>query len=156
MGLLRPHPMLAQAREKEESHMKLKCLLRGETASAQGKRQSHRRVATGLLAFFILLSSGCASGFVTVSPRVPDKYEKMGEARGSACGIMLFDIPFLCGNSCAFIPVGLNNRVEQAYQRALDSVSGSKALINVTMQEDQYWWVIGDSRCVTITGEAIR
>jgi hypothetical protein len=46
--------------------------------------------------------------------------------------------------------------VELAYQRALASVPGSKALINVTMQEDWYWWVIGTARCVTIRGEAIR
>jgi hypothetical protein len=136
--------------------MKLKDLLWGETASAHRERQPRRCFATVLLVVFILLSNGCASGFVTVSPRVPDKYEKMGQAKGSACGVMLLDIPFICGNACAVVPVGLNDRVERAYQRALDSVAGSKLLINVTMQEDHYWWVIGDASCVTITGEAVR
>lgn len=136
--------------------MKGKNVLREGPASAHKKRQARHRIAAGLLAVLVLLGTGCASGFVTVSPRVPETYEKLGPAKGTACGIMLIDMPFVCGNACAFMPAGLNDRVERAYQRALASVPGSTALMDVTMQEDHYWWVVGDGRCVTITGEAIR
>jgi hypothetical protein len=36
------------------------------------------------------------------------------------------------------------------------SVPGATALIDVTMQEDWYWWFIGTARCVTVKGEAIH
>ncbi len=104
----------------------------------------------------LLFCTGCSSGFVIVSPRVPEKYEVLGPAKGKACGLLVIDIPFVCAGPCNFMPITLNDRVNRAYQKALESVPGAQSLINVTMQEDQYWWVIGDAKCVTITGEAIR
>ncbi len=108
----------------------------------------------GLVVIFValLFAGGCASGFHTVVPKIPEKYEKLGRAEGSACGTMLFSD----GPGDNFIPVMLNSRVERAYQAALNNVNGARWLTNVTMQEDWYWWVIGTTRCVTITGEAIR
>jgi hypothetical protein len=123
----------------------------GSTASPFGKRRSYRRIVVGLLAAFILVCTGCASGFRTVLPQAPEKYEKLGKAEGSACGNMLIG-----PTAYNFIPVMLNTRVARAYQDALDSVPGATALINVSMQENWYWWVIGTARCVTIKGEAIR
>ena len=52
--------------------------------------------------------------------------------------------------------MGINSRVENAYQNALASVPGATALVDVTMRENWQWWVIGTSRCVTVTGEAIK
>lgn len=117
-------------------------------------RQNRQRIIVGLLAMVIFLCAGCTSGFVAVAPRVPEKFEKRGPAQGSACGFMLFD--FGGGAWFSVFPVTLNDRVERAYQRALESVPGSTALINVTMKEDWFWWGIGNSRCVTISGEAIK
>ncbi len=134
--------------------MASRTILRGVKARNRGKRGS--LLGPALITVICFLSTGCASGFVTISPQVPEKFEKLGPARGSACGMLLLDIPFVCGAACAVIPAGLNDRVERAYNAALDSVPGSKALINVTLQEDHYWWVVGDAQCVTITGEAIR
>jgi hypothetical protein len=128
-----------------------KGLLRTGTASANRKIRSSSSIVIGLMAMVVLVSAGCASGFRTVVPNPPEKYEKLGTATGEACGSML-----LGPTAYNFIPVSLSERVELAYQRALASVPGSKALINVTMQEDWYWWVIGTARCVTIRGEAIR
>jgi len=62
----------------------------------------------------------------------------------------------LVGTAYYFVPMALNSRVENAYQRAVASVPGATGLINVTFQEDWYWWVIGTARCVTVTGEAIK
>jgi hypothetical protein len=95
--------------------------------------------------------SGCASAYKTVLPKPPDQYQKLGEATGKACGSMLID-----GTAYNFIPILLNDRVERAYNNALESVPGATALMDVTMQENWFWWVIGSTKCVTITGEAIR
>jgi hypothetical protein len=99
----------------------------------------------------VLLLTGCASGFTNVSPRPPEQYEKLGKVEGTGCGTML-----LLSTAYNFIPVMLNERVESAYAEALAKAPGATALVNVTYQESWYWWVIGTTRCVTISGEAIR
>jgi hypothetical protein len=104
-------------------------------------------VITGILVFI----TGCASGFTTLAPNPPEASQKLGPASGKACGSMLIG-PTIYN----FIPIMLDSRMERAYQSALNEVPGSTALVNVTMHEDWYWWVIGTTRCVTITGEAIR
>ena len=126
------------------------------TASSNEKLRSHRRIVLRLLAMLIFICTGCSSGFVTLSPRVPEKYEMLGPAKGKACGLIVVDTPFVCWGLCTFMPVTLNGRLASAYQKALDSVPGATSLINVTLQEDQYWWVVGDAKCVTITGVGIR
>jgi hypothetical protein len=52
--------------------------------------------------------------------------------------------------------MGLNSRVENAYVDAISKVPGATSLINVTIKEDWYWWLIGTARCVTLTGEAVK
>lgn len=97
------------------------------------------------------LTAGCASDYARVAPPAPEKYEMLGRAEGSACGSLLID-----GTAYNFIPVMLNSRVERAYNNAVKSVPGATGLVYVTMREDWFWWVIGSTRCVTISGEAIR
>jgi hypothetical protein len=86
---------------------------------------------------------------VTSTPNESSK--SLGTTEGSACGSML-----LLGTAYYFIPVGLNSRVETAYKRALEKKPGAKSLVNVTMQENWYWWVLGTARCVTVKGEAMQ
>lgn len=101
---------------------------------------------------------GCASDLLNIAPRPPENFQKLGQTKGSACGSLLIDgiwwFPQL--TTWNFIPIGLNSRVERAYQEAVSSVPGATGLINVTMDERWYWWVIGNARCVTVTGEAVR
>lgn len=104
-----------------------------------------------LLSVTCAITAGCASEYVKVAPAAPQKYETIGKATGSACGSLLID-----GTAWNFIPVMLNSRVERAYNEAVKSVPGATGLIYVSMQEDWFWWVIGSTKCVTITGEAIR
>lgn len=94
---------------------------------------------------------GCASGFTTIAPKPPEKYERLGHATGEASGSI-----GILGTAYYFIPMGLNSRVERAYDAALKSFPGATALIDVTYEESWYWWVIGTNRTVTINGEAIR
>jgi hypothetical protein len=104
-----------------------------------------------LLVIALMAAAGCASAYKTVLPTPPDSYKKLGVAKGKACGSML-----ILATAYNFIPISLNERVENAYQNALASVPGATALMNVTMQENWYWWLIGSTKCVTITGEAIQ
>ena len=103
-----------------------------------------------LLAFAVSLI-GCASGFTTIAPLPPKKYEKLGYATGKATGSL-----GILSTAYYFIPMGLNSRVSRAYDNALDSVPGATALINVTIDESWLWWIVGTSRTVTVSGEAIR
>lgn len=108
------------------------------------------RIATCLTGVLVLLG-GCASEFTKVAPQPPEKYERLGPASGTGCGTLFID-----GTAYNFIPVLLNSRVERAYAKALESVPGATALVDVTMSEDWFWWVLGSTKCVTITGEAIQ
>lgn len=102
-----------------------------------------------VMALFLLV--GCSSHQVKIEQAPPAKYESLGKAEGSASGSL-----GLIATAYNFIPIGLNSRSERAYENALGSVSGSTGLINVTYQENWFWWVIGTARTVTITGDAIK
>lgn len=102
----------------------------------------------------ITLFTGCASGLQTVAPTPPEKFERLGYAKGEATGgLWVFFYP---SPALQFIPIGLNDRVERAYGEAISSVPGATGLINVTYQESWYWYVFGTAWKVRISGEAIR
>jgi hypothetical protein len=100
------------------------------------------------LAFFL---GGCASGFTIVSPTPPQQFARLGHATGNACGSLgILSLPYY------FIPMGLNSRVERAYNNAVASVPEATGLIDVTIQEKWTSWIIATTHCVTISGEAIK
>ncbi len=108
-------------------------------------------ILVALLVATTFFAVGCSSKFTNIAPAPPDKFEKLGQASGTARGSLLID-----GTAYNFIPILLNSRVERAYNDALESVPGSTGLVDVTMKENWFWWVLGSTRSVTITGEAIR
>ena len=97
----------------------------------------------------LLLLAGCASAPVTVVPVPPAKFQVLGHGSGRACGTMGFAF-------MQFFPVGLNERVGNAYQQALNSVPGATVLTNVELSEDWFWWFLATTRCTTIKGEGVR
>ena len=99
----------------------------------------------------VLFIGGCASGPTIIAPEPPANYERLGPATGTASGSL-----GILGTASNFIPMGLNSRVERAYDNAVASVPGATGLINVTLDEYWVWWIIGTNLTVTITGEAIR
>ena len=104
-----------------------------------------------VLSSALILLSGCSSHDVVVAPEAPKNYEVLGKAKGEASGSL-----GLLSTAYNFVPMGLNSRVERAYDNAVNSVDGATGLVNVTYQEDWFWWLIGTSRDVTITGDAIK
>lgn len=113
-------------------------------------RWSYRLPAMLAVAASVVLT-GCASGFTTVAPTPPQQYSRLGTTTGTACGSL-----GILATGYYFIPMGINSRIERAYNEALVSFPGATGLIDVTIQENWSWWFIGTSRCVTITGEAIK
>ncbi|MCP5148194.1 MAG: hypothetical protein H6989_07405 [Pseudomonadales bacterium] len=81
----------------------------------------------------------------------PEQYQKLGYTSGDACGALLLGDWLL-----AFMPIGLSDRVEDARADAIAKVPGATDLVNVSVKETWYYWLIGTSRCVTISGEAIK
>lgn len=98
-----------------------------------------------------LVLTGCGSAPVLIAPLPPAKYEKIGKAAGEACGSNGILSPPLY-----FIPMGINSRVETAYQRALESVPGATGLVNIEYGESWFWWVLASTKCTTITGDAVK
>jgi hypothetical protein len=109
------------------------------------------KIFTALSLVFGVVFSGCSSKEVVLEKVPPKNYEVLGKAEGVGNGSL-----GLLGTAYYFVPMGLNTRVESAYDEAQASVSGSSGLINVTLQEDWFWWVIGTNRKVTISGDAIK
>ena len=110
-----------------------------------------KTIFTGIIFIFGVSIIGCASDFTTIAPMPPKKYEKLGHVSGKATGSL-----GILGTAYYFIPMGINSRVESAYDNALKSAPGATALIDVTYEESWVWWVIGTARTVTISGEAIK
>jgi hypothetical protein len=99
----------------------------------------------------LVVCSGCASDPVMVLPRPPVNAESLGIVEGTGAGGL-----GILGTAYYFIPMGINGRVERAYEDALSKAPGATCLRNVTIRENWYWYVIGTWRHVTIRGEAVK
>jgi|LGVF01.1.fsa_nt_gb hypothetical protein len=108
-------------------------------------------ILVALLVAATVFAGGCSSRFTNIAPAPPKKFEKLGHVSGTASGSL-----FILGTHTNFIPIVLNSRVARAYNNAIESVPGTTGLMDVTMKEYWVWWIIGSTRSVTITGEAIR
>ena len=108
-------------------------------------------IITIMVIVITILTTGCSSHDVKIAPATPEKYEVLGKAKGEATGSL-----GILATAYYFIPMGLNGRMGKAYDNAVESVPGATGLINITYQEDWYWWIIGTARKVTITGDAIK
>ncbi|TGJ98967.1 hypothetical protein [Leptospira langatensis] len=80
--------------------------------------------------------------------------EVITRASGEACGSKIISIPGAM--ILDFIPIRFNSRMERALQNAILSVPGAKGIKNVTVEETWYYWLIGHTRCVIITGDVVR
>jgi hypothetical protein len=102
------------------------------------------RLCAGVLLFGVV--SGCSSVGTMVVVKPPANPQKLGRVEGHARGALFL----------AFIPIRENTRTERAYRAALEQAPGAKALMDVTIHENWYWYYLGTIRCVTITGEAVK
>lgn len=110
-----------------------------------------RIVGVALLAVVTIIGAGCESGPTVITTPPLGNVQKLGQVEGSSCGCLGLLTTYL-----SFVPMGLNSRYQSAYQEALSKAPGATGLMDVTISEDWYWWVIGTARCVTVKGEAIK
>ncbi len=109
------------------------------------------RLKFALILLVSVMLSGCSSGFTTIAPLPPEKYEIIGPTQGEAMGSL-----GVLSTAYYFIPMGINSRVASAYENALANAPGSTGLIDVTIEESWFWWVIGTARTVTVSGVAVK
>ncbi len=103
------------------------------------------RLQSVLLVLVPCLLLGCAGQYVKVAPAMKEPRTEVGPTMGSACGFLLFD----------FIPLGVNDRTERAYDSALSRVQAT-ALINTFVIDRWYYAVVGVVHCTDVHGIAVR
>lgn len=111
------------------------------------KRKIFQTIVIVLLVTFI----SCSSGSVLIQQNLTGNEKVLGNVEGEACGFLGF-----VAAGYHFIPVGLNGRIENAYNDAISKIPGTKALQNISIDETWFWLGIGTFRCLYIKGEALK
>jgi len=99
----------------------------------------------GLVALAGIFASGCVSQPLKIPTVTKADYEVLGEGKGSATGLMLFDV----------IPIGQNERFVRAYDAAVKTKNGD-ALINPEITEHWFWGYVLNGYSTEITGTVIK
>jgi len=99
----------------------------------------------------VLTLVGCTTEFTTIAPDVRPDAERLGHVRGVAHRHILFGTP-----TYNIIPLAWSGAVQRAVDRALAQAPGSDALVDVTLEEDWFWWVIGSARTTVLEGDAVK
>ena len=95
-----------------------------------------------------LLAVGCVSQplkFPTIAEVTQKPYDVLGEGKGEATGLMLFEV----------IPIGQNERYVKAYNAAVASKNGD-ALINPTIEENWFWAYVLNAYQTRVSGTVIK
>lgn len=100
------------------------------------------RAATALL--LSVLVCGCSGPLVNIAPVPPGEYSEEGVVKGEACGFLLLGM----------LPLGVNDRAERAYDRALKSVRAT-SLTETSVNESWYFTPLGPAVCTGIEGTAL-
>ena len=99
----------------------------------------------------LLVSAGCSSDWVDLSPLPPQPYERLGPAEGEACALSFLALPWH-----QIFQLGATDRLERARADAIASVPGATGLVDVSLQERWTYWVLFSRRCAVVQGEAVR
>ena len=109
----------------------------------------HAIVLAGLIG--MLLQAGCSSRYVMIAPIPPENYEVVGNTEGHTYGML-----GIGPTAYNFVPIMLNSRAQRAYNAALANSPGATTLVNVTLQENWYWWILGSAKSYTISGTGVK
>ena len=101
-----------------------------------------------------LSAMACTSGPVPIPLNRPGDADILGKARGEACGSKVVSMPGAM--ALDFMPIMLNSRLDRATADAVASVPGATRLTNVAIEETWFYWVLGMTRCVIVTGDATK
>jgi hypothetical protein len=100
-----------------------------------------------LLAFVLFVFvAACQSAPLKISTDMASSgYDVLGEGEGSSTGIMLFNV----------IPIGQNDRFQEAYHNAVLS-KGGDALLNPEISERWFWAYVLNGYVTTVKGTVIK
>ena len=102
------------------------------------------RRTSAVIIFALLAAAGCTSTPLRLGKIEPVSGATQGRSiQGEACGFQLM----------AFIPIGILDRNERAYQQMVEQAKG-EIIADVQMQERWSFAVVGWRSCTTITGKA--
>ena len=118
-------------------------------AGITDKERTHKNKMRGTsilsLGLLSLVASGCVSQPLRIPTVTKTSYDTLGEGKGSATGLMLFN----------FIPIGQNERFVNAYEAAVKS-RGGDALLDPVIKESWFWGYILNGYTAEITGTVIK
>ena len=104
----------------------------------------YRMALVGLMMCVLVVGCTSTPAQIQTAPMGPNE-EALGEASGSGTGVMLF----------WFIPIGQNDRFEDAYTEALQVHPGTTRLVNPTIQEQWAWGLILGVFATEVRGTAV-
>jgi hypothetical protein len=104
-----------------------------------------RTLRHGASTLAVSLFLGCSGPPVNVSPVPPTSYSEVGHTSGQACGMLFLWI----------VPMGVNDRVERAYARALARADAT-SLTDTALEESWYFALVGDVVCSEVEGLALK
>ena len=94
----------------------------------------------------LLLCAACYSSPLTIpTPPLAANERVLGEADGSATGLMLFQV----------IPINQNERYVNAYHRALEKYPGATRILDPTITEHWFWAYILNGYIFEVKGTAV-
>ena len=99
----------------------------------------------------LVAATGCSSAWVRVAPEPVGTVKRLANVEGTGCGSLFLLFPFT-----DVFPMGLNSRVQSAYDEALEEAEGATAVVDVSIEESWFWWILGTTRCVTVRGVAVK
>jgi hypothetical protein len=106
-----------------------------------------KRIILALIALTSLIV-GCASAPMNVLTPPADyvtSCQILGEGEGTGTGFLFLHL----------IPIGINGRLVEAYQQAINSKGGSH-LVNPSVKDYWYWVYIGQINTTKVNGKVIK
>ncbi len=108
-----------------------------------------RIVSTVSLFAILILGSACAnvSGGIAPSnvPLAPGSYSVLGDTHGKSCVTRLFGV----------LPLSGSNTTSNAVENALKRKKGATALINITSDSYNTYWLIVTRSCIRVEATAV-
>ena len=99
-----------------------------------------------LVCVLLVFVAACSSAPLKIPTDMASSgYDVLGEGEGSSTGIMLFNI----------IPIGQNDRFQEAYHKAVIS-KGGDALLNPEISERWFWAYVLNGYTTTVKGTVIK
>ncbi len=103
-----------------------------------------RMILVGVMMGLLVVGCNSTPTQIQTAPIGPNE-KALGEASGSGAGVLLF----------WFIPIGQNDRFEEAYNEAIQVHPGTTRLVNPKIEEQWFWALIFGGFYTEVSGTAV-